>query len=282
MSLHLAGIVPVVTKPMDFQLDWHDCLMPIAPNFYAIERAVLECAYAGSNTIWIIANDDTTPLVRHRIGDYIQDPVCLRRRSRYPSQQRRPIPIFYVPMATKHENKRNSISWTTLFGAKTSLEIGGKISKWINPERFYVSFPYSVYPVDILRPSRLNISKDINFALTYGDKSFKTNDMLGFTFNKEHLIKIMDVFRETENSFLLGDNLSNEEEFFEKNFSLDKTFGCAIMDIDEGLSVPWYYPIDSWDAYCKYLASEERTEVRHPGKLVISYREWNPVGEDNE
>lgn len=44
MSLHLAGIVPVVTKPMDFQLDWHDCLMPIAPNFYAIERAVLECA----------------------------------------------------------------------------------------------------------------------------------------------------------------------------------------------------------------------------------------------
>jgi hypothetical protein len=70
MTTHLAGIVPVVTKQMDFQLDWHDCLMPIAPNFYAIERAVLECAYAGCKTIWIVANDDTTPLVRHRIGDF--------------------------------------------------------------------------------------------------------------------------------------------------------------------------------------------------------------------
>ena len=86
MSLHLAGIVPVVTKSMNFQLDWHDCLMPIAPNFYAIERAVLECAYAGCNTIWIVANDDTTPLVRHRIGDFIQDPIWLKRKSKFPSQ----------------------------------------------------------------------------------------------------------------------------------------------------------------------------------------------------
>ena len=77
-----------------------------------------------------------------------------------------------------------------MFGAKTSLEIGGTISKWINPERFYVSFPYSVYPPEILRPSRLSISKDINFALTHGEKSFKTNDMLGFTFNKKQMIKI--------------------------------------------------------------------------------------------
>tara|TARA_R110001599_G_scaffold352167_2_gene586163 strand:+ start:86 stop:643 length:558 start_codon:yes stop_codon:yes gene_type:complete len=185
-------------------------------------------------------------------------------------------------MATKHENKRNCISWTVLFGAKTSLEIGGTISKWINPERFYVSFPYSVYPPEILRPSRLSISKDINFALTHGEKSFKTNDMLGFTFNKEQMIKIMDVFRETENSFLLGDNLSNEETFFENKFSLDKTFGCVIIDIDEGLSVPWYYPIDSWDAYCKYMAFDGKSSIRHPGRLVMSYREWNPVGENNE
>lgn len=282
MTLHLAGIVPIVNKPLDFRLDWHDCLMPIAPNFYAIERAVLECAYAGCKTIWIIANDDTTPLVRHRIGDFVQDPVWLGRKSKFPSQQRRPIPVFYVPMPTKHENKKNCISWTALYGAKTSLEIGDSISKWISPDRFYVSFPYSVYQTEILRPVRADISKDTNFALNYEGRSFKTNDMLGFTFNKEQMTKIMAMFRETENSFLLGDNLLNEETFFEDNFTLDKTFGCAIIDIDEGLSVPWYYPIDSWDAYCKYMAFDDKSSIRHPGRLVMSYREWNPVGVDNE
>ena len=94
MSNHVVGIVPLVTEPMDFNLDWHDSLMPIAPNYYAVERAVLECAYAGCKTIWIVANDDTTPLIRHRMGDYIQDPVWLGRMSRFPSSKRTLIPIF--------------------------------------------------------------------------------------------------------------------------------------------------------------------------------------------
>ena len=282
MNIHLAGIIPIITKPMDFQLDWHDCLMPVAPNYYAIEHAVLECAYAGCDTIWIVANDDTTPLVRHRIGDYVQDPVWLRRKSRFPSRDRRPIPIFYVPMDTEHHNKRNCISWTILFGAETALKVGKAISKWVNPERFYVSFPYSVYPVKILRPKRKLISTDINFAMTFRDKSFATDDMLGFTFNKEHLEKVMDLFHETENSFLLGENLSNEEKYFEENLTLDKTFGQVILYIEEEMTTPWYHPIDSWNAYCEYLGSDHKSEMRHPGKLVISYHEFNPVGEDDE
>jgi hypothetical protein len=281
MTTHLAGIVPVVTKQMDFQLDWHDCLMPIAPNFYAIERAVLECAYAGCKTIWIIANDDTTPLVRHRIGDFVQDPVYLKRKSRFPSQHRQQIPVFYVPIASNHSNKANCISWSILFGAKTALEVGNTISKWISPSKYYVSFPYSVYQTDILRPARQDISNH-DFFLTFGGKSFKTNDLLGFTFNNEHMVKILDVFRDTENSFLLGDNLSNEEVFFENNFTLDKTFGRVIMNKEMGLEVPWYYPIDSWNAYCKYLGSEEKAWIRHPGRLVMSYREFNPVGVNDE
>ena len=138
-----------------------------------------------------------------------------------------------------------------------------------------------MYPAEAVRPSRQDISNH-DFFLTFKEKSFKTNDMLGFTFNNEHLIKILDVFRDTENSFLLGDNLSNEEVFFENNFTLDKAFDRVILDTDDGVSVPWFYPIDSWDAYCKYLASEEKSSIRHPGKLVMSYREFNPVGEDNE
>lgn len=281
-AVHLAGIVPIVTKPMDFQFDWHDCLVPVAPNFYAVENAVLECARAGCDTIWLVANDDTTPLVRHRLGDYVQDPVWVNRNVRFKSLYRRPIPIFYVPMDHIHENKRHCISWTILHGAKTAFDVGSLISKWVSPSKFYVSFPYSVYSTDFIAPHRPAIKRSKNCALTFRDKSFAKGDMLAFTFNKADLANLISQFQETENSFLLGHELENEEEFFEENFSLDKTFGCAIIDIDKELEVPWYYPIDSWENYGIYMSSKDKEEIAHPGELIMSYQEANPIGRDRD
>tara|TARA_R110002072_G_scaffold222628_3_gene379730 strand:+ start:2366 stop:3214 length:849 start_codon:yes stop_codon:yes gene_type:complete len=282
LSFHLAGIIPVANEPLDFNMDWHDCLMPLAPNFYAIERAVLECAYAGCETIWIIANDNTTPLVRHRLGDYIQDPVWIGRKNKFPSQSRKPIPIFYIPSSRDHKNKNHLISWNILHGAQTAHAISADLSKWVAPNRFYVSFCHGVYPTEILRPVRLGISKDINFALTFRDKSFATGDMLGFTFNIKQMNQAVDMFKEVNKSLLWGEELENEKEYYEENFALDKVFGHVILYIDEGLEVPWFHQIDGWENYCQFLASSEKSEMRHPGKLIISYREFNPLGEDNE
>ena len=78
-AFHLAGIVPVAGKALDFNFPWHDCLQPIAQNYLAVERAVVECAYAGCETIWIVCHDDMQPLIRYRLGEYIQDPVYLFR-----------------------------------------------------------------------------------------------------------------------------------------------------------------------------------------------------------
>lgn len=282
MSFHLAGIIPVANEPLDFDMEWHDSLMPLAPNFYAIERAVLECAYAGCETIWIVADDDTTPLVRHRLGDYIQDPVWLGRKNRFPSLSRRPIPIFYVPSSKEHENKKHSISWNILHGAKTAYDISAELSKWVAPDRFYVTFCHGVHSTEVLRPIRKEISKDINFALTFGDKSFATNDLLAFTFNIEQMNEALQLYKSVDNSLLWGEDLEDQLKYYRDNFTLDKVFGCVIIDIDEGLELPWHYRIDSWASYCQFLASDEKSEMKHPGKLVISYREFNPVGEDNE
>ena len=282
MSFHLAGIVPVTTKPMDFCMDWHDCLMPLAPNFYAIERAVLECAYAGCETIWIIASDDTTPLVRHRLGDYIQDPISLGRKGRFPSLERRPIPIFYVPADKRHDNKSDCVSWTILHGAKTAYDVSANLSKWFAPSRFYVSFSHGIYQPQLLRPLRKEISKDINFAVKFLDRSYINDDMLGFTFNVAQLKESLEIFRETDSSLLWGEKLENEKEYYENNFSLDKVFGHVIIGIDKELEVPWFHQIDGWDSYCDFLSSEDRKGMKHPGPLIMSYREFNPVGEDNE
>ena len=54
---------------------WPDFMMPIAPNYTMIEAAIMECAWAGCETIWVCLYEDTAPLVRHRIGDFVQDPV---------------------------------------------------------------------------------------------------------------------------------------------------------------------------------------------------------------
>lgn len=91
---HLAGIVPVASQKMDFGMDWSDCLMPIAPDFTAVENAVLECAWAGCETIWIICNDDVSPLIRYRIGDFLMDPVYFNRFDVHPSENKRRIPVF--------------------------------------------------------------------------------------------------------------------------------------------------------------------------------------------
>ena len=53
-AFHLAGIIPVAGHKKDFGFQWDNVLMPIAENYTAIERSVMECAYAGCETIWIV------------------------------------------------------------------------------------------------------------------------------------------------------------------------------------------------------------------------------------
>ena len=78
-AFHLAGIVPIDGQALDYNFPWHDCLQPIAANFLAVERAVLECATAGCETIWIVCNSKMQPLIKHRMGEMVEDPVWIGR-----------------------------------------------------------------------------------------------------------------------------------------------------------------------------------------------------------
>ena len=152
---HLAGVVPVAGQPLDFNFPWHDCLQPIGPNYLAVERAILECAYAGCDTIWVICNDDISPVIRHRVGEMVQDPVWLRNMDTHPSMSRKPIPIFYVPIHPKHRDKIDCFGWSVIYGALSIFKIAVKMSKWLVPGRYYVSFPYSVYDPKVDQSSPL-------------------------------------------------------------------------------------------------------------------------------
>jgi len=54
---HIAGIVPIAgQRRADYVFPWHDCLMPLNKDYYAIERAVYECAVVGCDAVWIVSD----------------------------------------------------------------------------------------------------------------------------------------------------------------------------------------------------------------------------------
>ena len=68
---HLSGIIPVAGLATDFEIDTPEVLCPIEPGFTAIQKSVFECALAGCNTIWIVANQDLAPIVKKIVGELI-------------------------------------------------------------------------------------------------------------------------------------------------------------------------------------------------------------------
>jgi hypothetical protein len=274
-SAHLAGIIPVVQNTSNFRMEWHDCLMPVAAGYTALEHAVYECAMVGCHTIWIIASEDVSLLARKRIGDFVQDPVFLGRRSRFPSENRRPIPIFYVPL----EERKSIVSWAIVEAASRARDISSTISKWLEPERFYISFPQGVYDVKLLRQHRHSIIREDGLLLLSGDLTVRDGEYLGFTLTKNDLQDCVEVFKEIENDHLFKEH--DQENFNDDVFSLDNVFSRVIIEDRKQVELPFYYRIDDWDGYCNYLSSEYSRNVKHPGKLIISYREWNPIGVDN-
>ena len=82
-SFHLAGIVPVASQPLDFNFPWHDSLMPIGKDYLAVERAVLECAWAGCETIWVVCHREMQPIIKDRLGEWIFDPNWLLQKEEF-------------------------------------------------------------------------------------------------------------------------------------------------------------------------------------------------------
>ena len=290
MSFHLAGIVPVAGQPLNYKFPWHDSLMPIAPDYLAVERAVVECAYAGCETIWVVCNDDMQPLIRHRLGDVIYDPVLMGRKfSSIPADERKPITIYYVPIHPKDRDKRDCLAWSVLYGALSAYSISNFISKWVTPDRYYAAFPYGVYEPEILRKHRKAISSRRDFFLSYKDKTVREGEYLGFTFDADGFFRYRDsVRREGTGVRVPGqqgiptENLPLEKRWSARFFSLDKVFKSAKIEEAIKIELPWYKKIDSWETFCAYAGSPESEKIFRPAKCILSYGEWNPIGVDNE
>lgn len=276
---HMAGIVPILSKRRDFDFPWDDCITPVAPGFLAFERAVLECAYAGCDTIWLICNDDVSPIVRARIGDYVEDPVYLNRKGAWPSQERRQISVYYVPLDKRDYYKQNCQAWGLTYGAMAIRDISSRISKWLTTDKYYVAFPHSLYEPSIVQADRRAINSKDNYFLSFKNKTFAHGKKMGFSFGNEEVDLFRDFFKELENDVLFSKNIEIRRDYYDNQIHLDSLSDLVILkERDKVQPVPWQHPIDSWAQYCAFMAGPNCKTLAHPGKLVMSYREYQRVG----
>ena len=98
---------------------------------------------------------------------------------------RKEIPIYYVPIHPKDRDRRDSYGWGALYGILAAWKVAYKISKWLLPDKYYITFPMSAYDIYNLREYRIQISSmKENFFLTHNSKRkfFQSWAPLDFSF----------------------------------------------------------------------------------------------------
>ena len=266
--------------------------MPVAVDYTAIEAAVVEAAMAGCKTIWIVCNDDIAPIVRYRVGDFIQDPLHFYNNYNYNiSDRRMKIPIYWVPIHPKDRDKRDCLSWSVLHGAVTSLKISSQISKWLIPDKYYVSFPYGIFDPRPLQKIRNKIRSKNNFYVSYNNKTVSDNIYSSFTFGKDEFIQYRRNVRrgtgmytsEVKNKHgIPRSKLPIEERWSARFFELEDVFTPDTTGGAYTHEVAEFYNLNNWENYRQYMCSNFSNVIRRPSKELFSYREFNRIAVDRD
>lgn len=264
---HLAGIIPIASQPLNFGMPWHDCMQPLDKRYLLVERAVLECATAGCETIWIICPITISPLLRSILGDYIEDPVM---HNRYfdldPRLKKKFIPIYYVPVHPRDQKYRGSLSWSLLYGAEQAYKVCRAMSFWVTPTRFYAASPYGIYPVDKIREVRKLISSDKQFTITTSGFDFRHGYLTGFTFTYEDFKYFKKKFFKKELRLWDPESDLIDGKYRSKKLPVEKRYTGRFLKIEEifddldvkdsnFLEIDWYYWGDTWEGLREYYAS---------------------------
>tara|TARA_Y100001938_G_scaffold137260_1_gene201191 strand:- start:354 stop:1235 length:882 start_codon:yes stop_codon:yes gene_type:complete len=267
ISFHLAGIIPVSSIPLEYDLPYHPCLLPLDDNYLMIHRSIMECAYAGCETIWIVADPDITPIFKKVIGDYVYDPINYYRPMDPDKLAKRTmIPIFFTTMDTKNRGKRDSYGWSIIEGAYMAYRVSNQLSKWIIPDMYYVSFPWGLYPPEILREYRKTLSTDKRFRITTAGEGVKHNKYLGFTFSQQDFINCRAYVRKKGTGmYVPGGKLNDagiprevlpvEERWSARKFNLSEVFK-ELGDASVTHDLPYYYDVTSFEGYKRWASSQ--------------------------
>lgn len=271
---HLSGIIPIAGLQTNHNLMTPEVMTPIAPGFTAIQKSVFECAIAGCNTIWIVANEDLAPVIRKTVGEWVYDPVYYdRMKYGQGSDNRREIPIYYVPIDVKDRNRRDSYGWSILNGIYASWRTANHISKWIVPNKYFISFPMSVFDIYQIRSNRRLISdKNTNFFTSYNNQTVIDNLPLSFAITGQDYINCRkDVNQQTTKEFYNttaeekypSRRLPLKERWSARHFNLSEVFRKLNISDSNIFNIDWYYDISDWQQYRSFLGSNKIIKKPH-------------------
>jgi hypothetical protein len=268
MSIHLSGIIPIANYETDLNVSFPELLLPICDDFSLIQKSVYECAAAGCNTIWIVANDDLAPIIRKTVGDWVYDPVYYKRdmESKFYSQLRKEVPIYYVGIKPKDQNRRDSYGWSILEGIHAAYMTSLKISKWLTPEKYFISFPFGVFDIYFIRQHRKLIrDKNENLFFKYNGLSVVDNQYLPFTMTGEDFkLCRRAINQKTTREYLPplpnqkypSQKLPLHERWSARHFTLSEIYEPLVTVPHKSIDLEWHYNISSWQDYVDYISSD--------------------------
>lgn len=253
-SAHLCGIVPISgCEILDHPNEvFHPCLRQLSERLLASQRAILECNYAGCRTIWIVCNESIQPLVRHVLGDFVCsiDSLVSASFAKYKKSEKvRNIPIFYVAIPASKRDRRDSLGWSILHGANEAFMACSKISKWVVPSKYFVSFPYGVHCPRAVSEYKRVLGSEHNIMATSRGRSIATGDYLSFSFTPGDFKRIRANIKNACSGSLVKPYWSS------KNFSLDKFYNYDNIDNIHKFEVESYFPCTDWTEYLAYAGS---------------------------
>lgn len=262
---NIAGIVPIANNQSIFGMPWDDSLMPLSENYTAIEKAVYECAFIGSKSIWIVAHYGTIPLIKKRTGEFIEDPYRRFRECNIRTNYKY-IPIYYVPVHPVDKGRRDSLSWNVLYGANSAYGTTKVVSRWTIPSMFYCSFPFSVSNIEDFPNIRSLLLNNKKIHFSYNGKSVKDNVYINFSFDKNDYITCRDIVKRRD--IETSKRYTNEA----KNYDLRTVFQGLNFNNSNKLDLNWHHDISSWDGYRKYMGSENTEKIQKLSECYTSYK----------
>lgn len=264
---NLVGIVPLSGWENNFDFPWPDYLQPLREGFLALERSIYECAYAGCDSIWVVCNDDTAPLVKSRLGDYIMSPRYFEEKDfvKRKDYHEKWIPIYYTAISPKDRDRRDSLGWSILHGSLMSFIISDKMSQWVKPTKYFVSFPFGIYHTGYAKKNRDLIRGPNSCYLINEGETVRDNKLLAFTFFPEDW---KDFKWNIKNKCTGGSKLiPAHERWSSKTFSLSQIFNLDTIKVDKTIEIEEYYDLRSWESLQAYYRSE--TKIPRPGKQFM-------------
>ena len=247
VSKHVAGIIPVYGIKTNLNLFFPNAVLPIGNSFYSIQRSIVECSYAGCDTIWIVCSDADAPLIKSICGDFVLNMSDYEhsKYSKFPKSNRRTIPLIYMPISYKHTNKKG-LGVSVVDGVNGCFHTSSKISKWMTPSKYYISSPYGVYDPKISK-IRTHIMNSDSLFLEYNGRTALDGEHIGFCLGVEQIKHISYLFKRMD---------------VKSHFSLDKILNNDIVLKDMStVGINHYSNISEWEGYCKMFSN---SIVIHP------------------